>query len=243
MDLALKHKTVFLSGASGGIGQAIAQQLAAEGANVVVHFHRNRESADKIVAAIGADQSLAVGGNLSDEATVASAFATTSERFGPIDILVACAGVWPPEHTPIHDMTLTQWNTTLDNNLTSTFLCCRAFIKQAVEHDLQDPAIVLIGSTAAVFGEAGHGDYAASKSGLTYGLMLTLKNEISRVASCGRVNTVCPGWTVTPMAEKFTDDGDSIKQALSTIALRKVASADDIAHAVLFLSSARVAGH
>ncbi len=243
MDLELSQKTAFITGASGGIGQAIARQFFAEGANVIVHYNRNQASAEKLVAEFGEDRSLAVPADLKDEDAVSAAFATAGEKFGRVDILIANAGVWPPDHVPIHEMTAQQWQSTMDTNLKSVFLCCRQFIQQVAEHNIEDPAIVMIGSTAGVYGEAGHADYAATKSALISGLNLTLKNEIVRVASRGRVNVVSPGWVVTPMAQKFTDDGSSIRRALSTIALRKVASPDDIAHAVLFLSSTRVAGH
>lgn len=243
MELGLSGKTVLVTGASGGIGRAVAAQFAAEGANVVVHYHRNRASADQMVTQIGEQNSIAIGADLSDESEVVSLFEEAAARFGQIDLLVANAGVWPPDHVPIGEMTLKQWQTTLNTNLTSVFLSCRAFLRQAETNQITAPSIVMIGSTAAIFGEAGHGDYSASKSGLGYGLMLTLKNEIAQIAARGRINTVSPGWTVTPMAKKFTDNGDSIKNALATIAMRKVAAATDIANAVLFLSSDSVAGH
>ncbi len=242
MDLGLAGKTIFVTGASGGIGGAIVRQVAAEGANVVVHYFRNHESAESIVHQIG-EQALAVKANLTDESEVDTAFNSAIARFGKLDVLVANAGVWPSDHVPIGEMSLNQWQLTLETNLTSVFLCCRAFLRNVVESGINDPSIVMIGSTAGIFGEAGHADYAATKSGLTYGLMLSLKNEIAQIATRGRVNTVCPGWTVTPMAKKFTDDGESIKRALSTIAMRKVATADDVASAVLFLSSSKAAGH
>lgn len=243
MDLGFTNKTAFITGASGGIGQAIARQFVAENANVVVHYNSNQDSAEQLVGEFGEDRSLAVPANLRDEAAVASAFAKAIDKFGALDILIANAGVWPPDHVPVHEMTVDQWQTTMDNNLKSVFLSCRQFIQQVRVSQIEDPAIVMIGSTAGIFGEAGHGDYAATKSALIHGLTLTLKNEIVEVAPRGRVNTISPGWVVTPMARKFTDNGQSIKRALSTIALRKVAAPEDIANAVLFLSSTKVAGH
>ncbi len=243
MDLGFTGKTVFVSGASGGIGQAVARGFAAESANVVVHYHTNRAAAETLTRELGQQSALAVQADLTDQSQVAQAFERVADRFGSIEILVANAGIWPPDHVSIADMAYEQWLATLDANLNSVFLSCRQFLRQAIERKIDDPSIVLIGSTAAVFGEAGHGDYATSKSGLAYGFMLSLKNEMARAAGGGRINTVCPGWTVTPMASKFVDDGQSIKRALSTIALRKVASPEDIAHAVMFLASSHAAGH
>lgn len=243
MDLQLSGKTAWVTGASGGIGSSIARHLVAEGANVGIHFRSNEKAALDLVNELGDSRSIAVGGDLSDETQVESSFDQLIQKFGQVDILIANAGVWPPETVPIHEMTVSQWEATMDNNLKSVFLCSRQFIQQAIAQGLEDPAIVMIGSTAGLFGEAGHGDYAASKAALISGLNLTLKNELARVAPRGRVNVVNPGWVVTPMAKKFTADGESIKNALSTIALRKVASPEDIVHSVLFLASNRVAGH
>lgn len=243
MDLQLAGKTVFVTGASGGIGSVIARSFVAEGARVGVHYRSNQASAETLVTEFGSQAAVAVGGDLTDETVVDAAFAEVAERFGTIDILIANAGVWPSAHVPIHEMTVAQWEATLDTNLKSVFLCCRRFIQQVATHQIEAPAIVMIGSTAGVFGEAGHGDYAASKAAMISGLNLTLKNEIAQVAPLGRVNVVNPGWVVTPMARKFTDDGQSIKDALATISLRKVASPQDIANATLFLASSQVAGH
>ena len=106
-----------------------------------------------------------------------------------------------------------------------------------------DPAIVMIGSTAGEFGEAGHADYAASKSGLMNGLLASLKNEIVEVAPQGRINAVCPGWTLTSMARKLTQDPEAMKRALQTIPLKKFGKPKDVAAAVVFLSSGLLAGH
>lgn len=243
MDLGLSGRTVFVSGGSGGIGSEIARQFADEGANVVVQFRNNEASARKLVAAIGEDRCLAVRGDVSKEQDVVAAFDATRGRFNRIDVLVCCAGVWPAEAIALSAMSAKQWRSTLENNLASAFLCCREFLRTVERNPFEDPSIVLVGSTAGVFGEAGHADYAASKSALTAGLMYSLKNEIVRIAARGRVNAVSPGWTMTPMAESFAADPKAIRQALATIPLRKVAVTQDIAHAVLFLSSSRVAGH
>ncbi|MCU9931009.1 SDR family oxidoreductase, partial [Escherichia coli] len=88
----------------------------------------------------------------------------------------------------IHDMSLAQWNHTLATNLTSVFLCLREFFKGIVKHHLEAPSAVMIGSTAGVFGEAGHADYVATKGALGTGFLLSLKNEIARLARHGRIN-------------------------------------------------------
>src|SRR5438067_2105159 len=103
-------------------------------------------------------------------------------------------------------------------------------------------SLVLVGSTAGRFGEAGHADYAAAKSAIQVGLLLSLKNEIVRVALNGRVNAVAPGWTYSPMTRGALDQ-DVVDRVTRTMALRKVATADDIARAVVVLASDELSGH
>ena len=98
-------------------------------------------------------------------------------------------------------------------------------------------SLVLVGSTAGIFGEAGHADYAAAKSAVVYGLMLSLKNEVVRVAPRARVNAVCPGWIKTPM-----DDVDQAKGTYSDgditgrVPMGRFATAEDVARAIAFLA-------
>src|SRR5205807_8833989 len=102
------------------------------------------------------------------EADVQRLFSVAEAALGPVELLVANAGRWPPDDIPVSQMTLAQWNGTIASNLTSVFLCAREFFRGVGKHRLTDPAAVLVGSTAGIFGEAGHADYAAAKAGLTY---------------------------------------------------------------------------
>jgi 3-oxoacyl-[acyl-carrier protein] reductase len=242
MDPGLRDRTILITGVSGGIGSELARTFLREGARVVAHFHRHEARLRQELAEVGG-QWIAVGADLTQEADVLRLFEAAERGFGAIHTLIANAGYWPPCDTPVHQMTLDQWNQTLAVDLTSVFLCVREFFRGVVKHGIADPSAVLIGSTAGVFGEAGHADYAAAKAGLTYGLARSLKNEINRIAPRGRVNVVCPGWTVTPMVDRFTANPDKVRRVLQTIPLRKVARPADVAAAALYLASPKLAGH
>lgn len=242
MDAQLAKRAILVTGASGGIGGAVVRAFHREGANVIVHYHKNRQRAEEIVRELG-DRCLAIGADLTNEDEVAELFTRAEDAYGAVDSLIANAGKWPPQDIPIADMELSHWYRTLDANLTSAFLCTRRFLQGVKAVGLLDPSIVLVGSTAAIFGEAGHGDYASAKAAITYGFCQTLKNEIARITPRGRVNVVCPGWTFTPMTRRFADDPDRVRRVLQTIPLRKVGRPEDVANTIVFLASNALSGH
>ncbi len=244
MDAGFTGKNVIITGASGGIGASVARCFAAEGANIVVHYNRGESRARQLRSELAdGTKATLVQADLTDETAVHHLFKQASSDLGPTQILIANAGDWPAEVEPISRMSVQRWQQTIANNLTSVFLSAREFLRQCEMARISDPSIVMIGSTAGHFGEADHGDYAAAKSGLMGGLLQSLKNEIPQIFPAGRINVVCPGWTMTPMARKFQNDSEAMIRALQTIPLRKFASPDDIANAILFLASNRLAGH
>ena len=247
MNTQLTGKVILVTGASGGIGSAIARAFAEEGCRLILHCNRNPANARRLQKTLPQVESLVVAADLTKEAGVKKLFASALRHFGRVDTLVANAGWWETRDVPLHRMSLAQWRKTLDGVLTSTFLCTREFLR-IVEKQKRGNA-VLIGSTAAVFGEAGHADYASAKSAMAFGLTRTLKNELARLAPhtkdfCGgRINCVCPGWTVVPRNEAKLGDAPTIRKVTATMALPKIARPEDMANAVVFLSSDAVAGH
>jgi 3-oxoacyl-[acyl-carrier protein] reductase len=232
METGLTGKRVLVTGASGGIGSACARAFAAEGAEVVVHFHRGRERAEALGAELG--NATIVGADLTDEQQVESMFAAA----GPLDVCAAVAGVWPAGDVPVSELPLERWRATLDANLTATFLTARGFLRQLEG----DGALVLVGSTAGIVGEAGHADYAAAKSAVIGGLLLSLKNEVVQTHPLARVNAVAPGWTESPMTRGHVSD-EQVRRISRTMALRKVAQPEDVAYQVVVLASPVLSGH
>jgi 3-oxoacyl-[acyl-carrier protein] reductase len=233
VETGLAGKRVLVTGASGGIGAACSRAFAAEGAEVVLHYHHGRDRADVLSGELGG--ATVVAADLTREDDVARLFGET----GRIDVCAAVAGVWPEEDTPVWELSLDRWRATIDANLTGTFLTARGFLAQ-----LEDRAgsLVLVGSTAGIFGEAGHADYAAAKSALLYGLLLSLKNEVVRRNPAVRVNAVAPGWTESAMTRGHVSDGQ-VRRISRTMALRKVARPEDVARQVVVLASDDLSGH
>lgn len=242
MDSGLQDQRVLVTGASGGIGRAVAAAFAAEGARLVLHAFRHRTAAEELAGTLGVP-SLVVTADLREEGQVEALFAAADAAWGGLDRLVVNAGIWNPAAVPLHRMSLAQWRETLDADLTSAFLTCRAFFRRLELRRPETASIVLVGSTAALFGEENHADYAVAKAGLVYGLTRTLKNEIVRVVPRGRVNCVCPGWVDTAMSASHTGDPALVERATATMPLRKIASPADVAAAIVFLSSDALAGH
>jgi 3-oxoacyl-[acyl-carrier protein] reductase len=238
VDTGLAGKGVIVTGGAGGIGSACVRAFAAEGARVAIHYNTSRERAEALAAELPG--AVALQADLSDEAAVADLFTRTRENIGSIDVCAAVAGVWPRDDEPVWRLQLSRWEEVLRANLTVTFLTARAFLREVQRNG--HGSLVLVGSTAGRFGEAGHADYAAAKSAIQGGLLLSLKNEIVRIAPGGRVNAVAPGWTYSPMTRGELDQ-EVVDRVTRTMALRKVALAEDIARAVVVLASDELSGH
>lgn len=242
METNLSEKVVLITGASGGIGSACAKAFHKEGASLVLHGNRNMDVATALARELGSGN-LAVQADLRIEDEVDGMFDLAVRTFGQIDAVVANAGIWPESPAPIHKMDPARWREVMESNLTAPFLCARAFFRHLESLRPSAASLVFIGSSAALFGEADHAEYAASKAGLAYGLTKSLKNEIVRLVPRGRVNTVCPGWTRTPMAAHGLEDLEALTDVLQTRALQRIARPEDVASAVVFLSSDSLAGH
>jgi len=221
IDLA--GKRAFVTGGGRGIGRATAILLARAGAKVAVGYRARKPATEPHVSA-------AVRGDLGTAAGATKAVAEALRALdGSLDILVVNHGVWPADDVPIAKMSDEQWESTRRANLDAVVYVCRAAIPSISESG----TIILVSSTAGQRGEAFHADYAATKGAviaLTKSLAVELAPKIT-------VNCVAPGWVDTEMAAK-PYAGEGRAKIESTIPLRRVASAEDVAGPILFLASA-----
>ena len=237
METGIEGKVVLVTGGAGGIGQAICRKFAEEGANVAVHFYTSSEEAESLAKEIGG---FAVRADLRVPSQADEMVAEVVSKMGNIDVCVANSGSSPTEPKPMWEIDEERWNSTIMSNLGVAANTSRSFLSHASSRG--SGSLVLVGSTAGVYGEAGHSDYAAAKGAITTGLLLSLKNEVSHLGSV-RVNAVAPGWTLTQKKVETGLDEGVMERAKSTMALKKLATPNDVAMAIIYLSSEEVAGH
>ena len=222
-------KTALVTGASRGIGEAIAKRLAAEGANVIAAA-RSTEALERVVSEIAAAGGTAAPLvlDLADGASVDAAVKGALASHGEIHVLVNNAGV--TEDNLILRMNRKAWDTVIATNLTGVFLLTQAVIKGMLRQ--RHGRIVNVTSVVGLMGNAGQANYAASKAGLI-GLTKSVARELaSRNITC---NAVAPGFIATAMSDKMTEVA---RERLSTqIPLGRLGTPDDVAAAVAFLAS------
>ncbi|MBL6883719.1 MAG: SDR family oxidoreductase [Candidatus Thalassarchaeum sp.] len=237
METGLNDSVVLVTGGAGGIGEAICRAFASEGSQVVVHYHESSENAEKIAKEIGG---LPIKADLRDHKQALSLINTVVEKYGKLDICIANAGYYPPESLPLWDIDNDRWNEVISSNLGVAVNTARVFLREASRAG--SGSLVFIGSTAGIYGESGHSDYAAAKGAITSGLLMSLKNDVSKIGNV-RVNAVAPGWTITPKKKEQGIDDELIKNATATMSLKKLATPEDIANTVVSISSDLISGH
>lgn len=231
MDLELAGKVAFVTGASGGIGEDLVRAFVAEGASVAACSRRGVPEGERVMSLLA---------DVRDPAALDAAMRAAEARWGRVDACVANAGIWPPEGLPLHEMSEARIREVIEVNLLGAMWTARAFMaslaRTGPRADGHGASVIFIGSTAGRFGEFGHAEYAATKAALR-GVMLSIKNEITRLDPRARVNLVEPGWTVTPMALETLEREGTTERVTRTMPLRQLAVPADVSRAVLFLSS------
>ncbi|HKM63465.1 MAG TPA: SDR family oxidoreductase [Acidisphaera sp.] len=236
----LAGQVALVTGASSGIGRAVAIGLASAGANVVVNFVTGPEAAQAVVDEIRPHgrRAIAVRADVSREDEVRAMFRTAVEAFGTVHILVNNAGL--QRDSPIAEMSLKDWNLVLGVNLTGQFLCAREavreFLRRGVQPDVSVAAgkIICMSSVHEVIPWAGHTNYAASKGGVAM-LMKTLAQELAPKRI--RVNSIAPGAIRTPINTAASDTPEALERLLRLIPYKRIGEPADIAQAAVWLAS------
>jgi glucose 1-dehydrogenase len=236
----LKDQRALVTGASSGIGRGIALALAEAGAAVAVNYRSHAPEAEEVVAQIKASggKAFACRADVGREDEVESMFADAIGRFGSLDIVICNAGL--QRDARFHEMTLRQWQTVIDTNLTGQFLCARAavreFLRRGPEPRLSRATgkIICISSVHEVIPWAGHVNYAASKGGV----MLMMKSLAQEVAPHRiRVNSIAPGAIKTAINRPAWETEAAETNLLKVIPYGRVGVVEDIARAAVWLAS------
>jgi glucose 1-dehydrogenase len=236
----LKGQTALVTGASSGIGRAIALALGRAGANVVVNYISSPESAEAVVAEIraGGTGALAIRTDVADEGQVTAMFAATIAEFGTVDILVSNAGL--EKNAPFHEMSSAQWDTVINVNLRGAFLCAREavreYLRRGVRPDVSVSAgkIIFISSVHDVIPWAGHVNYAASKGGLML-LMKSLAQEVA--AKRIRVNSIAPGAIQTPINTAAWETPEAYAELMTLVPYKRIGKPEEIGRLAAWLAS------
>jgi len=240
----LRGQKALVTGASSGIGRAVALAMARAGADVMVNYVRGDDEVQGMVqeaAECGCNPSgrvLAHKADVADEAQVQAMFAHLLREFGTIDILINNAGL--QQDAALEQMTLAQWRRVIDVNLTGQFLCAREavreFKRRGVRPEVSCAAgkILCMSSVHDVIPWAGHVNYAASKGGV----MLMMKSIAQEVAPYRiRVNSICPGAIRTPINRPAWETPAAYADLMRLVPYKRIGEVDDVARAAVWLAS------
>jgi glucose 1-dehydrogenase len=232
ISLPLKGRVAIVTGASSGIGEAVARRLAAAGARMAVVYHSHPAAAKKIVSDIkllGGD-AIAFHADMASDRDIKALFAQAAKKLGSVDILVNSAGI--ENKSPLLKMSLRDWDHVMAVNLRAVFLCSQLVAQQMVKRG--GGTIINISSVHQIIPWAGYAHYCASKGGLDM-LMKTMALELAEKKV--RVNNVAPGAIATPINESWLHDAAKRRQVLKLIPQRRIGTAEEVAGAVMYLTS------
>ncbi|MFV8827115.1 3-oxoacyl-[acyl-carrier-protein] reductase [Alkalihalobacterium sp. APHAB7] len=226
----LNGKVALVTGASRGIGKAIALELAQNGAKVAVNYAGSKDKAEAVVSEIVASggEAFAIQADVADSDAVQSMVKEVISTYGSLDILVNNAGI--TRDTLVMRMKDEDWDAVLNTNLKGVFLCAKAVTRQMMKQ--RSGRIINISSVVGVLGNAGQANYVAAKAGVI-GLTKSLARELANRNIT--VNAVAPGFIETDMTDQLTEE---IKESmLNQIPLSKLGQPQEIARVVRFLAS------
>lgn len=225
-----ENKIILITGGSRGIGAAAVKMFSSFGAKVCFTYNTNGKAAKSVLRISESQNIIGFKVFATDEKMISKVVKTIINAFGRIDVLVNNLGIW--EYGEADKMTLNAWRKTIQTNIDSMFLFSRAVIPSMKKN--RSGKIINISSTAGQRGEAFHSHYAASK-----GAMISYTKSLA--AELGafniNVNSVAPGWVLTDMSNNVFENKNEETEIINAIPLRRIATADDIAGAILFLAS------
>jgi glucose 1-dehydrogenase len=236
----LKGQTALVTGASSGIGTAIAKAMATAGANVIVNYHSREDSARQVVREIEdrGGKALAIGADVSKEAEVQEMFREAIEAFGTVDILVNNSGI--QKDAKLVEMSLEDWQQVIGTNLTGPFLCAREAVKEFLHRGLVEERsravgkIIFISSVHEKIPWSGHANYTASKGGVMQ-LMMSIAQELAPQKI--RVNSIAPGAIKTAINEAEWKSEEGQKKMLEQIPYGRIGDPEDIGRVAAWLAS------
>jgi len=232
----LKGKVAIVTGSSSGIGLAIAELFAKEGAKVIVTYHSGDERAKQVIDQIEKNGGVAKAYklNVSDSDEVHQFFMDVDKDFGDINILVNNAGVNGSE-TPVEDMTLEQWDSVVKTNLYGPFFASREFLQLKKKYKTyKGSRIINVTSIHEYVNVPGNANYNAAKSGMR-NLAYTMALELASREMT--VNNIAPGMILTPINEKVMKDPAKLKRAENIIPFKRGGKPEEVANVALFLAS------
>lgn len=236
----LKGQKALVTGASSGIGRAIAVALGHAGADVAVNYLGNKDTALEVVVEIErcGSRAIVIQADVSDEQQVLDMFLTVKKEFGTLDILVNNAGI--QKDAPFDEMTAEQWDRVISVNLRGPFLCSREAVKEfkrrGVRKEISCAAgkIICISSVHEVIPWAGHVNYAASKGGV----MLMMRSIAQEVAPHRiRVNSIAPGAIRTPINTRAWNTPQAYDELMKLIPYKRIGETDEIGRLAVWLAS------
>jgi len=236
----LKGQSALVTGANSGIGKAVAVALAMEGANVAVNYVSHPEAADAVVQQITGDggNAVAIKADVSNEAEVQFMFQQMFSKYGTIDILVNNAGI--QKDAPLESMSLADWQSVINVNLTGQFLCAREAVREFLrrgavpERSAAAGKIICMSSVHQVIPWAGHVNYAASKGGIEM-MMKSMAQELAPKKI--RINAIGPGAIQTHINEAAWSTPEALSKLLTLVPYGRIGIPEDIGKVAVWLAS------
>ncbi|GAA4115240.1 SDR family oxidoreductase [Aquimarina addita] len=238
----LINQTCIVTGSSSGIGKAIAESIAKEGANVIINYNKDKQSAEETANNIeqykDSGKVIVCQADISKEEEVLRLFKTTKNHFGNIDICVPNAGM--QNDAPLHKMTLEQWNQVIAVNLTGQFLCAKSalqeFLSVGIRKGVSRSAgkIIHVSSVHEVIPWAGHANYAASKGAISMLMQSICQGYAPYKIRC---NSIAPGATKTDINKDVWKNPDQLEKLMDLIPYKEMAEPEEIGSVASWLAS------